>query len=113
MTYEIIFEILIIFIITIYFHEAGHYYILKNYGVKPEVKFLRIEYDYDALDDSKKKKVLLMGIIAGTIPIIIFRYIPTNAVLLLFIFYLLAIRKDIKRIKELGGLQIGKIKILK
>jgi len=69
----------IIMLISIVFHEAGHYYMLKRFtGGKPKFRrkgntiILGNKKDYQGLTKGEYKRVMVAGILAGSLPLVLF-----------------------------------------
>lgn len=100
------------YIATVSFHELGHAVLLRKYtGKKIKVWFNRHAKsiqcgqprDYDNLTDTQYNRIIFAGILAGTIPIILYsqvglmQYYTTP---FMFFMYIWGCRTDIKLLKE-------------
>jgi len=91
----------------IFFHELGHYLMIRNLGIK-KYRFFILGIRFES-NDEESKKVLLSGILLGFVPLIIVSALGIFheiVILIMLISYLIPCWSDIRNIREKGGIRL-------
>jgi len=113
MFYENVFFMLIFFVLSVVFHEAGHFLVAKRIGYKPFTKFdgffpmVSINTFVTPNDDIM---IIKGGLIFGLIPIFVGCLVIPLFIIPVIVAYIFGVRSDIKRLNRIRKKLRGKRK---